>query len=839
MTKTMILRLFGLVALSVMLVLVIPSPRVEAAGDLTPALPSLTDYDTQNLRWLAQNHPSLYRQIAELSWVEDSLSELERDTIDQLLHIGVSDIPSLEATLGLPWVQDAISEVEYDVIDWLGNLGAHDTPILATIITMLFLQTPDTTDVLALRSMHKLAQEEALAPLMDHASVLDGITEDETTLVTAVGTLYRDIDEISRMLDPGYASIEVVTAATGLQSSIIRTGNQPQSWTADALADAVDFAERVMLLDLPVDHVILVLNDKAVPGTAAGSNYGFAISYLPEYEQMQDTFEGRAFQQGLVHEVAHYYWRGNENWIDESLANTIEYMHGTDNGLSPGQLKTRREDCEAHDLEMLSEWDAPTSSPEYYCNYYLGERLFLELRESLDDAEFSEKLRELYQLSLTAQEADQTPGIAAVRQVFIDQGGIVDKHWSGGLNAPENRPFDEGIDRISHDLIQWDQHPTYDGQEVALSGTLLDDAVLSSEIISQAREGGYSNFTLSLANGRDLVGFILPSLEGGRRWLLENPGDTVATVYQLYERSFTVKFPFPQMLDSPSDYTVIVWGFRDESRTPSIGENIDILGYARIRAENIAPTNMDEAGTVTLSTMKPQVGVELTATLGDPDGSVSGATWQWAGSSDGSTWIDITEAMETAYTPVAADEGNYLRATASYTDAEGSGKNATSAATANAVTGNTDPVFATTTAERSVAENTAAGENIGAAVVATDDDTGDTLTYTLGGTDMASFGIAASTGQLQVKAALDFETRTSYEVEVTATDGSGATAMIAVTITVIDESLGALGDTYDSNEDEMIDRDDLVAAVRAFRGNVIDRDDLVALVRLFQRTLGS
>ena len=385
MTKTMILRLFGLVALSVMLVLVIPSPRVEAAGDLIPALPSLTDYDTQNLRWLAQNHPSLYRQIAELSWVEDSLSELERDTIDQLLYIGVSDIPSLEATLGLPWVQDAISEVEYDVIDWLGNLGAHDTSILATIITMLFLQTPDTTDVLALRSMHRLAQEEALAPLMDHASVLDGITEDETTLVTAVGTLYRDIDEISRMLDPGYASIEVVTAATGLQSSIIRTGNQPQSWTADALADAVDFAERVMLLDLPVDHVILVLNDKAVPGTAAGSNYGFAIGYLPEYEQMQDTFEGRAFQQGLVHEVAHYYWRGNENWIDEGLANTIEYMHGTDNGLNPGQLKTRREDCEAHDLEMLSEWDAPTGSPEYDCSYYLGERLFLELRESLDE----------------------------------------------------------------------------------------------------------------------------------------------------------------------------------------------------------------------------------------------------------------------------------------------------------------------------------------------------------------------------------------------------------------------------------------------------------------------
>ena len=56
---------------------------------------------------------------------------------------------------------------------------------------MPFLQTPDTTDVLALRSMRRLAHEEALDPLIEHASFLDGITDNETTLVAAVGTLYR------------------------------------------------------------------------------------------------------------------------------------------------------------------------------------------------------------------------------------------------------------------------------------------------------------------------------------------------------------------------------------------------------------------------------------------------------------------------------------------------------------------------------------------------------------------------------------------------------------------------------------------------------------------------
>ena len=41
-------------------------------------------------------------------------------------------------------------------------------------------------------------------------------------------------------------------------------------------------------------------------------------------------------------------------------------------------------------------------------------------------------------------------------------------------------------------------------------------------------------------------------------------------------------------------------------------------------------TNVDEPGTVTLSTLQPQVGREITATLDDPDNQiVSTITWQW------------------------------------------------------------------------------------------------------------------------------------------------------------------------------------------------------------------
>ena len=88
-------------------------------------------------------------------------------------------------------------------------------------------------------------------------------------------------------------------------------------------------------------------------------------------------------------------------------------------------------------------------------------------------------------------------------------------------------------------------------------------------------------------------------------------------------------------------------------------------------------------------------------------------------------------------------------------------------------------------ATRSVAENTAADTDIGAPL--TLPGTG-TVAYTLGGTDAASFDIVASSGQLQTKGALDYETKSSYEVTVTATDTDGSvTTTVAIEVTNVIE----------------------------------------------------
>ena len=97
---------------------------------------------------------------------------------------------------------------------------------------------------------------------------------------------------------------------------------------------------------------------------------------------------------------------------------------------------------------------------------------------------------------------------------------------------------------------------------------------------------------------------------------------------------------------------------------------------------------------------------------------------------------------------------------------------------------------------RSVAENSAAGTNVGSAVTATDPEN-DTLTYSLTGTDAGKFTISSTTGQITVATGttLDYESgTTSYSVTANVTDnkkedGNASAAIddtIAVTINVTD-----------------------------------------------------
>ena len=198
----------------------------------------------------------------------------------------------------------------------------------------------------------------------------------------------------------------------------------------------------------------------------------------------------------------------------------------------------------------------------------------------------------------------------------------------------------------------------------------------------------------------------------------------------------------------------------------------------------ITVENVDELGTVTLTTLTGvvQARVEVTAALTDGDGSVSGVTWAWSQSPNGRTdWANISGATGTTYTPTDVFERRYIRATASYTDGHGASKTArgVSPRVAKAPPVNSPPAFPPTEdGRREVAEDATGGDAVGAPVVATDLNAGDSnvnaaLSYSLSGTDAASFTIDAASGQISLaqNVTLDYEGKRSYRVTVEVTDG--------------------------------------------------------------------
>ena len=110
---------------------------------------------------------------------------------------------------------------------------------------------------------------------------------------------------------------------------------------------------------------------------------------------------------------------------------------------------------------------------------------------------------------------------------------------------------------------------------------------------------------------------------------------------------------------------------------------------------------------MTLSATTPVEGKSLTATLVDPDDSVSGETWSWSSSTTTTgTFTAITGATSATYTPAAGDVGNYLRVTASYTDSSESDQSVSVDST-SATLANPSPVFADALVTFSVAEDAA------------------------------------------------------------------------------------------------------------------------------------
>ena len=328
-------------------------------------------------------------------------------------------------------------------------------------------------------------------------------------------------------------------------------------------------------------------------------------------------------------------------------------------------------------------------------------------------------------------------------------------------------------------------------------------------------------------DGTDTDSAVAYSLEGADRLLFAiSPTDGGLTKVGTTEVDFETK----------SSYSIVVLAATTRGTAPDT-----VSMYDRVSV-TVEVVNNDDDGEVSLTQREPQVGSSVAASVSDVDGGVSYVAWQWyrLTANDATTAAEaisagnavtvpqdncVEEEVGTAscildgatsasYTVTEYDLDRHLMAQATYNDKFNMGADdgktmadgVSDAAVQDEDPANTAPEFGDQDRNtpgdqdemvtRSVAENTDAGKNVGDSFTADDSIDGDLLMYTLGGPDADSFGLSKPTGignsvNLQTKADLDFETKNEYTVTITASDPSGASDMITVTVNVTDEDDGA------------------------------------------------
>ena len=414
----------------------------------------------------------------------------------------------------------------------------------------------------------------------------------------------------------------------------------------------------------------------------------------------------------------------------------------------------------------------------------------------------------------------------------LDEAGTADFTITGGMlefmNAPDYENPMGGAD---------DDSNTYMVTVKASAGgemEMLEVTVEVTDVDELGTLSGPGSPISYMENGTMTVATYTASgpMADNAMWTLDEAGTA----------DFTITGGMLEFMNAP-DYENPMGGADDDSNTYMVTVKASAGGEMEMREVTVTVTDVDEtvapafpSATATRSIAEntaanTNIGDPVAAT--DPNGDT--LTYSLEGTDaasfgiDGSTGQLSTLAAldfetKTAYTVVvkATDPGGLsdtIDVTINVTD----------------VDENVAPAFPSATATRSIAENTAANTNIGDPVAATDPN-GDTLTYSLEGTDAASFGIDGSTGQLRTSAALDFETKTPYTVVVKATDPDGLSDTIDVTINVTDVDDGAvtpvdLVGRYDTNGTEGIQIDELFDAIDDyFAGGIITIDQLFQII---------
>ena len=418
------------------------APLVPSSGFSARAVAEsrlLAEHNTNNVRWMSRVHPDLFQTLESKAWVQDGLTGLEKKVIDYFIHLVGSE---------------------------------EDTAAAATrVVAMPFMSGIDELDLLTMRGLVHASREGTVYSVLDHPNLSSGITDAHRVTVIAVTTIGDSSKVTSRLtqsynVSPGFSCPGVRDSVT---VTVVRVGPAVRGDIGSLTCSAVSGAEGVMDKALPVGQVILIFDRDSVPTGAGGANYGYATSYLPKYEvEGSSSSAVIELQKTIIHEVAHYYWTGDRRWIDEGLASAFEYILGQQApfNLPKDSLLRERGECDLPNLRVREEKYDPMEYDPGACDYYLGQRLFVHLFDSLRSEKFNQGLRRFYALveRCSPGRGRECPTYEDLRTAFPDGAAIIDEHW-----GPPNISVDSGKQPLGRLGLREQKLTIGDGGRVSVS----------------------------------------------------------------------------------------------------------------------------------------------------------------------------------------------------------------------------------------------------------------------------------------------------------------------------------------------------------------------------------
>ena len=269
-------------------------------------------------------------------------------------------------------------------------------------------------------------------------------------------------------------------------------------------------------------------------------------------------------------------------------------------------------------------------------------------------------------------------------------GMFADDALASGVSPPSGAHFSTLIGAVHNDSVSFWRSGGTASAGVQSMAEVGGTAALKSEINVDSNPNVLAVIEKSIASGGTatatvdievtaahplvtLVTMVAPSPD----WFVGVSGLSLRNINSVSDgwwQSVTVElFPYDAGTEEGTEFSL------NNADTSPRGTITSIKGMGKFSNEPLAQltfTKLDEAGAVSLFPAEPRVGTVLRATLSDTDGIVGLVNWRWAKSTDRNSWSSISNSSGSDYAPVEVDRGEYLRATAAYSDGQGSGRTA-------------------------------------------------------------------------------------------------------------------------------------------------------------------